>query len=80
MFSIGCISGCAWVCFVRTWIMFPFFKKKWKSDIAAMCFSAMFLNGDDGAEFFNSCTSSFNSIVAFYDADLNDITYSWGGC
>ena len=39
----------------------------------------MFINGDAGAEIFNACTRLFNGIVAFSDADLNDIEHPWGG-
>ena len=38
----------------------------------------MFLNGDAGAGFFNARTSSFNTIVAFSDADMNGIAHPWG--
>ena len=69
-FSIGCISGRAWICSVDTWLMFYFLKCFWMSSIATIFLSA---------RFFNACTSSFNAIVAFSDADLNGIAHPWGG-
>ena len=77
-FSIGYILGCAWICFVGTWSMFPFLKIFWSSDISAICLSEMFLNGDDGAGLFSECTRLLNTTVAFSDADLNGIAYPWG--
>ena len=42
----------------------------WRSNISAICLSAMFLNGDAGAGFFNACTSSFNAILAWLESHI----------
>ena len=59
--------------------MFPLLKMFWRSAIAAIFLSKMFLNGDSDAGFFNACTRSFNAMVEFSDAGLNGITHPWGG-
>ena len=77
MFSICCISGCAWILFVGTSLMFPFLKTFWRSDIYAISLPAILLNGDAGTWFLNACTILFNAIVVFSDADLNSIAHPW---
>ena len=63
--------------FFGTWLMFTFLIFFWRSAISTIRLSTMFINGDAGAGFFNACTSLFNAIVEFYDADLNDTAYLW---
>ena len=53
-------------------------KSFWRSYIAAVCLSKMFLKGYAGAGFFNACTRLFNAIVAFPEADMNGIEHPWG--
>ena len=57
--------------------MFPFLNLFWRYAISAIRLSEIFLYGDAGAGFFNACTSLFNEIVAFSDADLNGIAHPW---